>query len=84
MRPGLYFKISNFLCVGGYGANEDINHQLVHCNFFRSIWHLVLQWLSVVFVSPVIITDHLCQFDHLGGFSKHQMVNSASVWLSGV
>jgi len=46
---------------------ELMKISILHCNFFGSIWHIVLQWLCVVYTSPTIITDHLCQFGHLGG-----------------
>jgi len=43
---------------------------------------MVYHWLGNVTVIPFIISDHLHQFGHLGGSSKHHRFVMYLFWLS--
>lgn len=54
----------------------------LHCSFFGSIWTFVSYWLGYFTVTLARISDHLLQFGHLGGSSKHHRSTMHLLWLS--
>jgi len=49
---------------------ETIDHLLLGCNYFGSIWHIIRHWLGINAVDPFWLTDHLFQLGQIGGTSK--------------
>lgn len=45
-------------CVGGCGLPETVEHLLLGCEIFSSVWVAVLQWLHLSFVAHVGCRDH--------------------------
>jgi len=74
------------ICADGCGYPEFVGHLFFHCDFFGSLWHLIYQWISIIFTPPQTVREHLHQFGHLAGLprSTHsflQVIWHASCWV---
>lgn len=54
------------LCVSGCEAKELVDYLFLRCNFFGSIWHTIQRWIGIVYVDPLLLSDHFRQFGQLG------------------
>jgi len=76
------FKINNiYVCVVATLTRILIIYFL-HCYFFGTIWSLNSHWLGCDTMNPSHISDHLLQFGHLGGTSKHHQLTMNLLWLA--
>jgi len=47
------------------------------CNFFGSVWSLVLQWLDISSVASGVVRGHFLQFGHLTVLEKNVFDNAS-------
>jgi len=60
------------LCIGGCWEIGTTNHLFSKCNYFKSIWHLVLNRIGISTVEVYGILDHFVQFSHLSDNTRRQ------------
>lgn len=61
------------LCASRCGKNVTIDHLIVHCPVFGTLWQLVKSWIGVYSVDPYQVTNHFYQFVHsTGGFAQRR------------
>jgi hypothetical protein len=48
-------------CSGECGEMETSSHLFLHCDFFGSVWHLILRWLGIFSVMHCDVSSH---FNH--------------------
>lgn len=80
------FQSNTQFCMGGCGKLKDTDHLFMHCDFFGKIWVFVSHWLGIITVNLVCVSDHLLQFEWLGGFSKNirsgiHLILLSTVWV---
>jgi len=76
----------DIICAGGCGCQETTSHLFFRCDFFGSLWHLVYQWIGIIFTPPESVRDHLHQFGHLAGLPRFthsflQVIWHADCWV---
>ncbi|XP_024636402.1 uncharacterized protein [Medicago truncatula] len=72
---------NDIFCVSGCGHVETADHLFLSCNTFASLWQQVRDWMGILGVDPIIITDHLVQFIHLAGVGKAKRSFLQLIWL---
>jgi hypothetical protein len=58
-------------------------HLFFRCDFFRSLWHLIYQWIGINFTSPESVNEHLHQFGHLAGLPRFTHSFLQVIWHAG-
>lgn len=71
-------------CAGECGEMETSSHLFLHCDFFRSVWTLILRWLGVYSVKPSDAPSHFKQFSFLGGVAKSKQNILQAIWFATV
>jgi len=54
--------IDSRACMAGCGSLESIEHLFLDCQFFISIWQLILGWLGLALTASEGIMDHFVHF----------------------
>lgn len=67
-------------CIGGCDSQETMAHLILGCPVFGSLWHLIYQWVSVSFISPESVADHLHQFGHLPNVPRFTHTFLKVIW----
>jgi len=71
------------ICAGGCGCPESVGHLFFHCDFFGSLWHLIYQWIGIIFTPPQTVREHLHQFGHLAGLPQSTHSFLQVIWHAG-
>ena len=71
------------LCATGCGSTETVNHLILHCSYFDTVWNCILRWIGLSTAAPLYVSDHFTQLC-FGGGPQVRFTILIAIWFATV